>query len=442
MPNRRGDPATLGDIAGLPHVPLGADALDILELVLTGALPSLPPLAGVSFDREVVLTDGENAPLALVVPGPPAEVRPVRGFARGAGPVWDQAIRRSADDVVSDMGAVTARGGRVLGVVIDDVPTRADLDALVARVAAIAPEAVRCAAPIGRAARGDAQAAVDGAGLVRVAFAVADAISAAQAGLRVETVVIPFPRDRVADAAGTRLTDVLAGYGARESMTVRDVRSPDDAARVSALPGTLDREISALYPDAIAAEVHRARRRGGVQGAGAVVLFTGLSGAGKSTIARALADDLDADSDRIVTLLDGDEVRRYLSSDLGFDAASRDRNIERVAYVSALIAEHRGIAIAAPIAPYAQARQAARELVEPHGTFLLVFVDTPLAVCEQRDRKGLYARARAGEIADFTGVSAPFEVPQDADVRIDTTTTEVAEAVRLIRRVLDERLAD
>ena len=169
---------------------------------------------------------------------------------------------------------------------------------------------------------------------------------------------------------------------------------------------------------------------------GAVVFFTGLSGSGKSTIARALADDLRDRDPRLVTLLDGDEIRELLWADLGYDAASRATNIKRIGWISALVAAHGGIAIAAPIAPYDGARRQAREMVRPPATFTLVHVATPLAACEARDVKGLYARARRGEISDFTGISAPYEPPADADVVIDTTTTDVATAVTRIREAL------
>lgn len=186
--------------------------------------------------------------------------------------------------------------------------------------------------------------------------------------------------------------------------------------------------------------VARSRRSGERgTGRGAVVFFTGLSGSGKSTIAQALADALRR-SGRRVTVLDGDEVRSRLWPELGFDVASREANIERLAWVAALVAAHGGIAVAAPIAPLASGRGRARATVEPHGEFVLVYVSTPLEVCEQRDSKGLYARARAGELADFTGISSPYEPPDDADVVIDTTDTSVDEAVRRIRESLRRRL--
>ena len=169
---------------------------------------------------------------------------------------------------------------------------------------------------------------------------------------------------------------------------------------------------------------------------GAVVFFTGLSGSGKSTIARALADDLRDRDPRLVTLLDSDEIRELLWADLGYDPASRATNIKRIGWIAALVAAHGGIAIAAPIAPYDDARRQARAMVRPPATFLLVHVATPRAACEARDVKGLYARARRGEISDFTGISAPYESPEDADVVIDTTTTDLPTAVARIREAL------
>jgi sulfate adenylyltransferase len=152
-----------------------------------------------------------------------------------------------------------------------------------------------------------------------------------------------------------------------------------------------------------------------------VVFFTGLSGSGKSTLARALVDALVEDGRRSVTMLDGDLVRRMLSAGLGFSRADRDLNIRRIGWVAAEVARHGGVAVCAPIAPYAATRSAVRREVEAVGDFLLVHVATPLEVCEQRDRKGLYARARAGLIPHFTGISDPYEAPTDADLVLDTS---------------------
>ena len=172
---------------------------------------------------------------------------------------------------------------------------------------------------------------------------------------------------------------------------------------------------------------------------GRVVMFTGLSGAGKSTIAGRLVELL-MESGHTVTLLDGDEVRTHLSAGLGFSKADRDTNVRRIGWVAAQIAKHGGLAVCAPIAPYAATRADARRLVEEQagpGSFVLVHVATPLAECEARDRKGLYAKARRGEIAEFTGISDPYEEPTDAELTIDTTSTGVDEAARLVLAHLD-----
>jgi sulfate adenylyltransferase len=162
---------------------------------------------------------------------------------------------------------------------------------------------------------------------------------------------------------------------------------------------------------------------------GLVVMFTGFSGSGKSTLARALAEHLTATTDRTVSLLDGDDVRRLLSSGLGFDRAARDLNVRRIGYVASEVARHGGTAICAPIAPYAESRAAVRAMVEPLGDFVLVHVSTPLEECERRDLKGLYARARSGEVAQFTGISDAYDVPTDADHTVDTSTVSPAQAL-------------
>ncbi len=154
---------------------------------------------------------------------------------------------------------------------------------------------------------------------------------------------------------------------------------------------------------------------------GFTVFFTGLSGSGKSTVANSLRVKLLEMGGRPVTLLDGDHVRKNLSSELGFSKEHRDLNIRRIGYVASEITKNGGIAICAPIAPYDSVRRDVRADVEPGGGFILVHVATPLEVCEKRDRKGLYAKARAGIIKQFTGISDPYEDPQDADVVLDTT---------------------
>lgn len=173
---------------------------------------------------------------------------------------------------------------------------------------------------------------------------------------------------------------------------------------------------------------------------GLVVMFTGLSGSGKSTLARDVARRITAESDRAVSLLDGDVVRRMLSSELGFDKASRDLNVRRIGFVAAEVAKHGGTALCAPIAPYAATRAAVRRMVEAQGDFVLVHVNTPIEECERRDLKGLYAKARAGLIPEFTGVSDPYETPTDAELAVDTSTIPRTEAADMVLRHL--RLGD
>ncbi|OQX32559.1 MAG: adenylyl-sulfate kinase [Candidatus Sedimenticola endophacoides] len=165
---------------------------------------------------------------------------------------------------------------------------------------------------------------------------------------------------------------------------------------------------------------------------GLTLFFTGLSGSGKSTLARILEAKLVEEGSRPVTLLDGDVVRLNLSSELGFSREHRDLNIRRIGFVANEITKNGGIAICAPIAPYAETRRAVRQLIEPHGAFIEIHVSTPLEVCEARDRKGLYAKARKGIIPAFTGISDPYEEPQRPEFRIDTAGHGPMEAAQEI----------
>jgi sulfate adenylyltransferase len=171
---------------------------------------------------------------------------------------------------------------------------------------------------------------------------------------------------------------------------------------------------------------------------GFTVFFTGLSGSGKSTIANVLLVKFLEMGGRPVTLLDGDLVRKNLSSELGFSKEHRDINIRRIGFVASEITKNGGIAICAPIAPYDNIRKENRALIEQGGGHILVHVDTPIEVCEQRDRKGLYAKARAGIIKGFTGISDPYEEPADAEVVIDTTNTTPEEAAQQIVLYLEK----
>jgi sulfate adenylyltransferase len=221
-----------------------------------------------------------------------------------------------------------------------------------------------------------------------------------------------------------------------------DAYYPDDqvpeGARVLNISGTElrqrlseGREIPEwfTFPD-VAQELRRTHPPRQKQGF--TVFFTGLSGAGKSTIANVLLVKLLELGGRPVTLLDGDLVRKHLSSELGFSKEHRDINIRRIGYVASEITKNGGIAICAPIAPYASVRKEVREMIEPVGGFLLVHAATPIEVCEQRDRKGMYAKARQGIIKEFTGISDPYEEPTDAEIVIDTSDVSPEEAAQEI----------
>ncbi len=320
------------------------------------------------------------------------------------------------------------------------------------------------------------------------------AVLAAAASLPAGTLVVPVPLARRPDARGgdnrggdnrggdnrgreiaTRAR-VAGAYGATHLMIDGPVPEGDSALLAAAAvipvvpggdwaydpraevwrphgliePGTEQEDLSAdelgdmldsgseipswFIPPAVARELQRVRRPRSRRGL--VLFLTGLSGSGKSTIARDLADVLAERSDRQVSLLDGDLVRQLLSAGLTFSQADRDLNIARIGFVAAEVARHGGIAICAPIAPYAAARGRVRQMVSEVGDFFLVHVATPLEVCEGRDRKGLYAKARAGTISHFTGVSDPYEEPTDAELVIDTSAVSRAEAVQSVLDML------
>ena len=172
---------------------------------------------------------------------------------------------------------------------------------------------------------------------------------------------------------------------------------------------------------------------------GFTIFFTGLSGAGKSTVAKVLYARFLEMGDRPVTLLDGDIVRRNLSSQLSFSKEDRDTNVRRIGFVAGEITKNRGIAICAPIAPYNNTRAEIRNAIEDYGGFIEVHVSTPIKICEKRDRKGMYAKARAGLIKGFTGVDDPYEIPESPEVRIDTTDLTPDEAAKEILLFLGQK---
>ena len=171
---------------------------------------------------------------------------------------------------------------------------------------------------------------------------------------------------------------------------------------------------------------------------GFTVFFTGLSGSGKSTLANGLMVRLKEMGGRPVTLLDGDVVRKNLSSELTFSKEHRDLNIQRIGFVASEITKNRGVAICAPIAPYAATRRKVRQMIDQVGTFIEVHVATPIEVCEQRDRKGLYAMARAGKIKGFTGIDDPYEAPEAPELRIDTSQYTMVDAIDVVMAKLKE----
>lgn len=412
--------------------------------------------------RALVLTDGEGAPVAAmdvtdVWPARDGTVGVggrVRRFGDGGhGPF--QRLRRSPDEVKALLPP-----GRVLGVFADRPLHRPQL-AQIAHAARTLGAHLLVMIPVGEESTGGLPAEA----LVRTVFAARDrmppaTLVAVPLARRRDEISDALLRARVAAAYGvTHLLstgEMLSGAGLRvlvprelaydnrdgqwrwrEDIPPRNRRSALSQEEIEDL---LDRGFPLPEwhtPPAVAKELARARpaRRH----RGLVIFFTGLSGSGKSTIARGLADAVREGGDRTVTLLDGDVVRRELSKGLGFSKADRDTNVRRISWVAAEIARHRGVAICCPIAPYAAGRATAREMATAAGAgFLLVHVATPLDVCEQRDRKGLYARARAGLLTGMTGIDDPYEEPADADLVVDTTDLTIDEAVQVVMNHLTE----
>ena len=172
--------------------------------------------------------------------------------------------------------------------------------------------------------------------------------------------------------------------------------------------------------------MHRSAQRG------TAIFFTGLSGAGKTSISNALNEYIQRRGDRTVTMLDGDVVRGVLTPELGFSREHRDLNVLRIAYVASEVTKHGGIAICAQIAPYAGTREKARDMVTRYGSFVEVYVATPIEICEARDPKGLYAKARAGLMKAFTGIDDPYEQPVHAEIVLDTRNSTPEECAQTI----------
>jgi sulfate adenylyltransferase len=293
------------------------------------------------------------------------------------------------------------------------------------------------------------------------------ALLAVQKDLPEGSMIVPVPLARRAERDGLLGAHVAAAYGATQLVSneaLADAPLPVIVPEPWAYDADVEvwRPIARIEPDhareeltaeqlgqlldrgapipewftspAVAAELAAARPPRHERGV--TVFFTGLSGSGKSTVARGLADALAERGGRTVSLLDGDVVRQMLSAGLTFSKTDRDLNIRRIGYVAAEITRHGGLAICAPIAPYAATRAEVRRMVQESGDFVLVHVATPLEECERRDRKGLYAKARAGLIPEFTGISDPYEVPSDADLVLDTSQVSPEEAVDTVLKTL------
>ncbi len=266
--------------------------------------------------------------------------------------------------------------------------------------------------------------------LVRATLAAADLLDEAS------VIAVPLPSHGDAEADHALGTQVMATYAGPDP-----VHALSDPGLVTGLRPTSTSEgnpaASDGYAEAIAAIVAADQPEPEEQGL--VLFFTGLSGSGKSTLAQALMDRLLEQGGRSVTSLDGDVVRRNLSAGLTFSKADRETNIRRIGWVAAEISRHGGVAVCSPIAPFAETRDQVAEMVEAAGgAFFLVHVATPLEECERRDRKGLYAKARRGEIPEFTGISSPYEVPVEPAVRVDTTGRSIDDALEDVLVALDE----
>jgi sulfate adenylyltransferase len=417
---------------------------------LTGSLDAGRPL--------LVLTDPEGAPVATmevteVTPtadGAAAVVGgPVHGYGDGGHGAFRR-LRRPAADVRTGLG-----GARVLGVIVDRPLHRPQLAQIVHAARTVGAQVLLLVPVAGAGPSG-----LPPESLVRAVLAAAERVPNAQVvavpiGSHHDEVRDALLRARVAENYGathvlSTSETMISGGGPRVlvprefAYDTRDGqwRSADDIPprfRRVALTGA---EIDELLddgsslpewhtPPAVAEEL--ARQRPPRHQRGFVLFFTGLSGSGKSTVARGVAEAIAETGERTVTFLDGDVVRRELSAGLTFSKADRDLNIRRIGWVAAEVARHGGMAICCPIAPYAAARATARAQATTAGAgFVLVHVATPLAVCEQRDRKGLYARARAGLITGMTGIDDPYEEPTDADIVIDTTEQSIDDAVATV----------
>jgi sulfate adenylyltransferase len=376
----------------------GGPESDVRLAIPIGLLDAAQSAGGVE------IIDAEGIPLALVsledtypvsdeMIGVIGDVRPLPG-----------ASQRPFDDLYLPPSASrTGMPASTLTVLVDAALTAADLEHL---RAAERPILLLVMAGVG-SPRG-----LSRVGLVRAALAAASELE------DVKVIAVPAARREDSERDARFRKVIAAAYGPGP-----DVWLPTGLGRFS---------------DAVEAVIGRDRPTG--EKRGGVLFFTGLSGSGKSTLAQAVRNHLVESDGRMITLLDGDLVRRNLSKGLTFSREDRETNVERIGWVAAEIARHGGMVICSPIAPFDRTRKLARSMATDVGAdFVLVHVATPLEVCESRDRKGLYARARLGEVPEFTGVTSPYEEPLDAELRIDTTQCSPAEACKEILKFIEMR---
>ena len=427
------------------HHTLHGDDLSWLHLMLDGALPptyALPdasPAAGEGTPPAPLLTVADNS----LIPGDTLDLLDPEGVTLAS-------VSVTATDGRSVAGTVTERSGFSI---VDHLEQRASPATTKARWPAGPVWALWSDAPLPLAVREAARRSARSAGAViaeivplptgretsRVAnLAVRTALREQTRDRDDQLVIVPWPavawdgpgvaiRAQVASAYGATELLLAPGVGADPTASALPIRRVDVPSDHAVVPTEL---LDAWVADGrplpdwaaeppVAAElrlIHRPADR-----AGLTVLLSGLSGSGKSTVARALAVRLMQHESRSVSLLDGDVVRHHLSKGLGFSRPDRITNVLRIGFVASEITKAGGIAVCCPIAPYDQTRREVRAMVEEHGRFVLVHVATPLEECERRDRKGLYAKARRGEIPEFTGISDPYDVPTDAEIVVDTT---------------------
>ncbi|MBD0293494.1 MAG: adenylyl-sulfate kinase [Jiangellaceae bacterium] len=400
-----------------------------VELLLAGvggptvAVDVPASIAAAAESGHLVLTDEEGTPLAdvavhTVSTGDDGKLCRVSGPVRGLRPFSGgpfRSLRRRPDEVRVELAGTPAVGVPLSRPLIAD-DEQAFAEYATARGARLL--LLPCVAEAG-------PAGLPPEVLVRAVLA---------SGSRLGTpagpaLVVPLPLEPSTDAAAPPLSVEFVKAAGGTLVDPELLPNPRSWSRIAAALDSISSALEGLVAADVAA-VLRSWRPPRTE-RGLTVFFTGLSGSGKSTLAHALTDAI-LERGRTVTLVDGDVARRQLASGLGFSRTDRDLNVRRIGWVAAEITRHGGVAVCALIAPYAASRAEVRRRVQAHGHFVLVHVATPLEVCEQRDRKGLYAKARAGLIEEFTGVSDPYEEPEDADVRVDTSQMTIDVAVDAI----------